>query len=67
MKQIIISLIKIYQKNAPEKIRANCRFVPSCSNYMLLAIDKYGLFRGIKLGLNRLSRCKIPNGGIDYP
>jgi putative membrane protein insertion efficiency factor len=60
-------MIKIYQNNAPKRLRASCRFEPSCSNYMAQAIEKYGPFIGVKMGVNRLFRCRIPNGGIDYP
>jgi putative membrane protein insertion efficiency factor len=65
--KIIISLILLYQKIAPEKLRGSCRFEPSCSNYMIMAIIKYGTIKGIYLGLKRLFRCRIPNGGYDYP
>jgi putative component of membrane protein insertase Oxa1/YidC/SpoIIIJ protein YidD len=34
---------------------------------MILAIQKYGLIKGIKKGVRRIKRCHYPNGGIDYP
>jgi uncharacterized protein len=34
---------------------------------MILAIVKYGTIKGVYLGLKRLLRCRVPNGGIDYP
>lgn len=67
LKYIIIFIIKIYQKIAPIRIRNKCRFEPSCSNYMLKSLEKYGLFKGLKKGINRLKRCNINNGGFDYP
>lgn len=67
LKAIILFLIALYQLIAPKKLRMNCRFEPSCSEYMKLAIIKYGLFKGLKKGINRLKRCKYPNGGYDYP
>ena len=42
-----------------------CRFTPTCSQYMIDAINKYGTFKGIKLGLKRLKRCR-PGGGFGY-
>jgi putative membrane protein insertion efficiency factor len=44
----------------------NCRFTPSCSEYMEQAIDKYGYIKGIKLGCVRISKCRpgLP-GGFD--
>jgi len=67
MKRIIVSLIVLYQKLAPKKLRESCRFEPTCSNYMILAIEKNGIIKGIAFGLRRLFRCRYPNGGIDYP
>jgi putative component of membrane protein insertase Oxa1/YidC/SpoIIIJ protein YidD len=34
---------------------------------MAQAIEKYGPFVGVKMGVNRLIRCRIPNGGVDNP
>lgn len=45
--------------------RAACRFVPSCSEYTRIAIEKYGAFRGCWLGLRRICRCR-PGGGYGY-
>lgn len=66
-KKIIIFLIRLYQRYMPYDIRCNCLFVPNCSEYMVLAINKYGVFKGVRKGINRLSRCHEPNGGEDYP
>nr|WP_304363227.1 membrane protein insertion efficiency factor YidD [Gilliamella apicola] len=57
----------LYRSIAPNRIRSACRFEPSCSEYALLAIEKYGVLKGWKLTLDRLKRCKPPNGGKDYP
>lgn len=67
MKKIIIKLVRFYQKKAPERLRASCRYEPSCSEYMILAINKYGTIKGVFKGIKRILRCKYPNGGIDYP
>jgi putative membrane protein insertion efficiency factor len=67
MKKLLIRLIKLYQKKAPERLRQACLFQPSCSNYMILAIEKYGVVVGIGKGIKRLLRCRPPNGGEDYP
>lgn len=67
LKYIIIFAIKIYQRVAPISIRSKCRFEPSCSNYMLQALEKYGLIKGLRMGINRLKRCNINGGGYDYP
>ena len=67
LKKIMICCIKIYQRYAPAHIRNKCRFEPSCSQYMILAIEKYGLVKGLIKGINRLKRCNINNGGYDFP
>lgn len=66
-KRAVIALIRVYQRFAPETIRNKCRFEPSCSEYMILAIEKYGLFKGVKSGIKRLKRCNVNGGGYDYP
>jgi putative membrane protein insertion efficiency factor len=70
-KRIILSSIKIYQRIAPRKIRLRCRFEPSCSQYMILAIEKYGTIKGVCKGIKRLSKCNNRGdgmrGGFDYP
>lgn len=67
MKKFLIWLILLYQKYAPEKVRKMCYFEPSCSEYMKLSIQKYGVLRGVYKGFNRIQRCHWPNGGVDYP
>lgn len=70
-KNIILSVVKIYQQIAPPKIRLRCRFEPSCSQYMILAIEKYGVIKGVCKGIRRLSKCNNRGdgmrGGFDYP
>ncbi len=67
LKRILICLVRIYQCYAPDSIRNKCRFEPSCSEYMIMSLNKYGLFKGLIKGIRRLTRCNIHNGGFDYP
>ena len=67
LKRAAICMIKIYQRYTPASIRNNCRFEPSCSEYMLLSIQKYGLIKGVCKGIGRLRRCNVNGGGFDYP
>ena len=67
LKPAVICAVKIYQRYAPASLRNKCRFEPSCSGYMILAINKYGVLKGIKKGILRLKRCNVSNGGFDYP
>ena len=62
-----IGLVLIYKAFAPMDIRRKCRFEPTCSTYMIIAIKKYGLIFGVIKGIRRLLRCQPPNGGVDYP
>ncbi len=67
VRRFAIGLVLVYKATAPMEVRGKCRFVPTCSTYMIMAIQKYGLIFGIIKGVRRLLRCKPPNGGIDYP
>lgn len=66
-KNILFLLIFLYQRFAPRLIRGACLFTPSCSEYMRLSIEKYGVVKGVKKGFCRLRKCRPPNGGIDEP
>ena len=66
-KHILIWSVRIYQRFAPAKVRNRCRFEPSCSEYMILSIQKYGVRKGFKKGLKRWKSCKPPHGGFDWP
>jgi len=66
-KHLLINLVLLYQKVASESLRKSCLFEPTCSEYMILAIRKYGTVRGFIKGIKRILRCHYPNGGIDYP
>ena len=57
MKNILIYIIKIYQKTLGLYFRGTCRFEPTCSEYMILSIKKYGLLKGLGNGVLRLFRC----------
>lgn len=67
LKYHAIGCVLMYKAFAPMSLRDRCRFEPSCSTYMIMAINKYGLFRGVVKGLKRIRRCHPPNGGVDYP
>ncbi len=69
MKHLILFLIRIYQKTLSYdhgymgKLFPNnrpCKFTPSCSEYGYQAIDKYGVFKGTKMAVQRVARC-TPN------
>lgn len=68
MKKILIALIKLYKKYISPLKTPSCRYYPSCSDYSIQAIEKYGVFKGTLKSLWRILRCNpFSKGGIDYP
>ncbi len=64
----IIFGVKCYQRCLRPVLPAVCRFQPSCSEYMILAVNKYGPARGAWRGFRRICRCHPWNaGGYDPP
>ena len=65
---LVILLIRAYQKFISPLLGPNCRFHPTCSQYFILAVQKYGLLVGGWKGVTRISRCHPWNpGGHDPP
>ena len=64
MKYLFIGLIKIYQL-IPGPWHNSCRYTPTCSNYSIEAIKRFGFFKGIFLSIKRILRC-APWGGMGY-
>jgi len=63
LKKLGLKSIRWYQKKggSTRLLAIECNFEPSCSQYTYEAIDKYGFFKGVKLGWNRIKRCSDPN------
>ena len=57
MKQLLLSLIRFYQKHISPAFPARCRYYPTCSRYAYEAITKYGALKGGWLALKRFLRC----------
>lgn len=62
---ILIAIVKFYKSFISPLTPATCRYTPSCSTYMLEAIQVHGPFKGFWLGLKRISSCH-PWGGSGY-
>jgi putative membrane protein insertion efficiency factor len=61
-----LGLVRLYQLTVSRMLPSSCRFYPSCSEYTRQAIERYGLSRGVWLGVKRISRCHPFNpGGYD--
>ena len=65
MKKIIIFIIKAYQITLSPLLGSNCRFQPTCSQYMIEAINQHGVLKGLSLGFRRISKCH-PLGSKGY-
>ncbi|WP_209703230.1 membrane protein insertion efficiency factor YidD [Clostridium algifaecis] len=66
MKKKLIYLIKIYRKYISPLKRPSCRFYPTCSEYALEALEKYGTVKGGIMSIERLIRCNpFCKGGYD--
>lgn len=57
MKRLLLGLIRFYRKNISPLRPPCCRFIPTCSQYALEAIEKYGAVKGGWLALKRISKC----------
>lgn len=66
LRYIMIWFIRVYQRYAKSETRLRCCYTPSCSEYAILALKKYGVLIGGIKAVRRLLRCGPP-GGIDYP
>ncbi|MGQ9632350.1 MAG: membrane protein insertion efficiency factor YidD [bacterium] len=65
MKHILIFLVRFYRVAISPLFPPSCRFHPTCSQYALEAIERYGAIRGLWMAIRRLSRCH-PFGGGGY-
>ncbi|MGE5633461.1 MAG: membrane protein insertion efficiency factor YidD [Caulobacteraceae bacterium] len=66
MKRLFILLIRFYQIFISVLSPGKCRFIPTCSNYAITAIERFGVFKGLYLSIYRILRCNPFNpGGYD--
>ena len=65
MKKIIVLIIKFYQITLSPLLGSNCRFQPTCSQYMIEAINLHGVLKGLSLGFKRIFKCH-PLGSKGY-
>ena len=64
---VSIKLVHLYRRLASDKLRTSCLFEPTCSEFAILALHKYGFIKGWLKSFKRIINCKQPNGGINYP
>jgi len=64
----LIAMVRLYQVSLGLFLGGRCRFEPSCSNYFIQAVEKYGPLRGAWKGICRIGRCHpFHPGGYDPP
>lgn len=65
IKNFIIKLIRCYQR-MPISSHSNCKFIPTCSEYAIEALEYHGLFKGLFYSIKRILKCNpFSKGGID--
>ncbi|MCI6019733.1 MAG: membrane protein insertion efficiency factor YidD [Clostridiales bacterium] len=66
MKKIMLGMIRFYQRAISPYKRFHCIYIPTCSQYAIEAIEKYGPFKGGVLAIKRILRCHpFAKGGYD--
>ena len=63
MRALAIAPLRFYKRFLSPLLPPMCRFDPTCSIYMMQAIEKHGTLRGVWLGVRRLARCHPFNPG----
>lgn len=66
--EILVLMARLYQVTLSPIVGRQCRFLPTCSNYFIGAVRKYGAIRGTLKGIGRVFRCNpFHPGGFDPP
>lgn len=65
VRNILIGLVRFYQRAISPYKKSCCRYTPTCSEYAIQAIEKYGALKGSYLAIRRILRCN-PWGGSGY-
>ena len=67
MKRALIAIVLFYRKHISPSSAPSCRYIPTCSEYALESLEKYGAFKGSLLALRRFFRCHpfCNKGGYD--
>lgn len=66
MKWLLLAMVRFYRSFISPLLPPSCRYVPTCSEYALIAIERYGAMKGGWLSLKRILRCHPwHEGGYD--
>ena len=66
MKRILIAMIRFYRTHLSGLKKPCCRFIPTCSQYAIEALEKYGALKGSYLAVRRILRCHPFSGKSGY-
>lgn len=68
IQKCFITIIRLYQIFISPLLGKNCRFYPTCSEYGIMSISKFGPIKGIYLTIKRILKCHpFHKGGVDIP
>ncbi|MGX7349193.1 membrane protein insertion efficiency factor YidD [Dolosicoccus paucivorans] len=66
MKRLLIGVVRLYQTLISPLLGPSCRYRPTCSSYMIDAINRHGALKGLVMGIARILRCHpFAKGGFD--
>ena len=66
MQWLVLAALRLYKRWISPMLPSACRFHPTCSEYMMEAVSRHGVLRGVWLGLRRIGRCHpFHAGGLD--
>jgi len=67
-KKVLLKSIELYQGIITPFSGRHCRFLPTCSEYAKMAIEKHGALKGTRISFWRLIKCNpLSRGGVDLP
>lgn len=66
MKSVVLILLRAYKRFISPLLPSSCIYQPTCSEYMMQAVQRYGVIKGVWLGIKRIARCHpFAQGGYD--
>ena len=67
LRRLATAPVRLYQRAISPALPARCKYYPSCSEYAIQAVRRYGILRGVVLAAWRLLRCNPwSHGGVDF-
>ena len=68
LRSVAVAPVRLYQRAISPALPARCKYHPSCSEYAVQAVCRFGILRGLVLAAWRLLRCNPwSHGGVDFP